>query len=90
MAFSLRKNAKELLAGLPAEGDINCIYGLRALCTVALYLTHKVIMLAFSQYFNRVKLTEVIGKYFRFFSFSLGTTQPQIQQVLGGSFPGVR
>jgi hypothetical protein len=61
MAFSVRKNTRELLAGLPAEGDINCIYGVRALCTVALYLAHKVITLASSPYFNRVKLTEVTG-----------------------------
>lgn len=59
MAFSIRKSIRELFAGLPAEGDINCIYGIRALCTIALYLAHKVITLAFSPYFNRVKLTEV-------------------------------
>jgi hypothetical protein len=44
---------------LPAEGDINCIYGVRAVCTIALYLAHKVISLAFSPYSNRVVLTEV-------------------------------
>jgi hypothetical protein len=59
MAFSLRKNISELLVDLPAEGDINCIHGVRALCTVALYLAHKVITLAFSPYSNRVALTEV-------------------------------
>jgi hypothetical protein len=59
MAFSVRKNVAHLLSDLPAEGDINCIYGVRALCTIALYLAHKVITFAFSPYFNRVKLTEV-------------------------------
>jgi hypothetical protein len=61
MAFSVGKNLRELLAELPAEGDINCIYGVRALCTIAVYLAHKVITLASSPYFNRVKLTEVTG-----------------------------
>ena len=59
MAFSLRKNIKQLLVDLPAEGDINCIHGVRAVCTIALYLAHKVITLAFSPYSNRVALTEV-------------------------------
>ncbi|XP_069696138.1 nose resistant to fluoxetine protein 6-like [Periplaneta americana] len=59
MAFSIRKNLDELLAELPAEGDINCIYGIRAICTIALYLAHKVITLALSPYSNRVTLTEV-------------------------------
>jgi len=59
MAFSLRKNIRELLADLPAEGDIHCVYGVRALCTTALYVAHKVITLAFSPYSNRVALTEV-------------------------------
>jgi hypothetical protein len=83
MAFSVRKNTRELLAGLPAEGDINCIYGVRALCTIALYLAHKVITLAFSPYVNRVQLTEVIGKNIRLFSLSLGPTQSPIQWVPG-------
>ncbi|PNF21731.1 hypothetical protein B7P43_G10364 [Cryptotermes secundus] len=59
MAFSVHKNMRELLAELPAEGDINCIYGVRALCTMTVYLTHKVIAVAFSPYSNRVELTEV-------------------------------
>jgi len=59
MAFSLRKNIRDLLADLPAEGDIHCVYGVRALCTAALYVAHKVITLAFSPYSNRVALTEV-------------------------------
>jgi hypothetical protein len=62
LAFSVRKNVNELLAEVPDEGDINCIYGVRAVCTVALYLAHKVITLAFSPYSNRVTLTEVIKK----------------------------
>jgi hypothetical protein len=63
MAFSVRKNMRELLAELPAEGDINCVYGIRALCTIALYLAHKVITFAFSPYSNRVKFAEVSGRY---------------------------
>jgi hypothetical protein len=59
MAFSVRKNVDELLADVPADGDITCIYGVRAVCTIALYLAHKVITLAFSPYSNRVVLTEV-------------------------------
>lgn len=59
MAFSLRKNMRELLADLPTEGDIHCVHGVRALCTAALYVAHKVITLAFSPYSNRVALTEV-------------------------------
>jgi hypothetical protein len=59
MAFSVRKNVDELLADLPADGDINCIYGVRAVCTIALYLAHIVITLMFSPYSNRVVLTEV-------------------------------
>jgi hypothetical protein len=59
MAFSLRKNIRELMADLPAEGDINCIYGVRALCATAIYVGHIVFALAFSPYSNRVALTEV-------------------------------
>ena len=59
MAFSLRKNIRDLLADLPEEGDIHCVYGVRALCTIALYVAHKVITLAFSPYSNRLALTEV-------------------------------
>jgi hypothetical protein len=59
MAFSLRKNIRELMADLPAEGDINCIYGVRALCTTAIYVTHIVFILGFIPYSNRVALTEV-------------------------------
>jgi hypothetical protein len=59
MAFSLRKNIRELVADLPAEGDINCIYGVRALCTIAIYVVHKMLALAFSPYSDRVAFTEV-------------------------------
>jgi hypothetical protein len=85
MAFSVRKNLRELLAGLPAEGDINCIYGVRALCTIALYLAHKVIILASSPHFNRVKLIEV-----RLFFLSLAATLPPIRWVPGALSPGVK
>lgn len=59
LAFSIHKNIAELTADLPAEGDINCIYGIRAIGTVLLYLAHKVIMLCLTPYANRVNLTEV-------------------------------
>jgi hypothetical protein len=59
VAFSLRKNARELLTDLPVEGDINCIHGVRALCTIAVYLLHRTLTLGFIPYSNRVELTEV-------------------------------
>lgn len=59
MAFSIHKNFAELTADLPAEGDINCIYGIRAIGTAILFMAHRVIVLGFSPYFNRVDLTEV-------------------------------
>ncbi|PSN54851.1 hypothetical protein C0J52_12407 [Blattella germanica] len=63
MAFSIKKNIDELTADLPAEGDINCIHGIRAIFTAALYLAHKVIMLCLSPYTNRVSLTEVSNEW---------------------------
>jgi hypothetical protein len=59
MAFSLRKNIRVLMADLPAEGDINCIYGVRALCATAIYLFHTGIPLLFTPYSNRVAFSEV-------------------------------
>ncbi|GFG33259.1 hypothetical protein Cfor_03997 [Coptotermes formosanus] len=59
MAFSLRKNARELLADLPVEGNINCIHGVRALCIIATYMAHKFMIFGFIPYSNRVELTEV-------------------------------
>ncbi|KAJ9593682.1 hypothetical protein L9F63_014777, partial [Diploptera punctata] len=63
MAFSIHKNIDELTADLPDEGDINCIYGIRAIGTALLYLAHKVIMLCLSPYSNRVELTEVSNEW---------------------------
>ncbi|XP_066998898.2 nose resistant to fluoxetine protein 6 [Anabrus simplex] len=58
MAFSFRKNVATLLEDLPADGDINCIYGIRALGTIALYVAHKIITLALVPYSNRIELTQ--------------------------------
>jgi hypothetical protein len=59
MAFSVRKNVEELLAELPSEGDVNCIYGVRALCTIMLYIIHKVGAIGYTPYSNKIVFTEV-------------------------------
>nr|CAD7401224.1 unnamed protein product [Timema cristinae] len=61
MAFSIKKTLPELLSVEKGDGDIKCIHGIRALATVALYVAHKVLALAFLPYSNRIKLTQVDG-----------------------------
>lgn len=62
MAFSLRRNWAALMADLPADGDIPCIHGIRALFSFSLYVAHKVITLALIPYVNRVELTKAANE----------------------------
>jgi len=60
IAFSLRRSWAVLSA--PDEigsSDIRCMHGLRAVCSLALYMAHKVIPAASAPYSNRGKLTQV-------------------------------
>nr|CAD7441389.1 unnamed protein product [Timema bartmani] len=59
MAFSIKKTLPELLSVDKGDGDIKCIHGIRALATVALYVAHKVLALAFLPYSNRIHLTQL-------------------------------
>nr|CAD7256296.1 unnamed protein product [Timema shepardi] len=59
MAFSIKKTLPELLSVEKGDGDIKCIHGVRALATVALYVAHKVLALAFLPYSNRIHLTQL-------------------------------
>lgn len=58
MAFSLRRTASAFLQD--AKDEIPCIHGIRAICTILLYIAHKVIPLGHNLYSNRTYLTEVI------------------------------
>lgn len=67
-AFSLKQTTAKLLREGSAEGDIECIHGIRALCSLALYIAHKLIPLAMTPFTNRTYLTEVShsSRYFDF------------------------
>nr|CAD7449506.1 unnamed protein product [Timema bartmani] len=59
MAFSIKKTLSELLRVEPGDGDIQCINGIRSLCTVFLYVGHKVLSMAFMPYSNRINFTQL-------------------------------
>lgn len=50
----------KLLRAGNADGDIECIHGIKALCTLVLYVAHKLIPLGMLPFTNRTFLTEVI------------------------------
>lgn len=58
-AFSLKQTTGKLLMEASADGDIECIHGIRALSTIALIVGHKVMAIAMVPYTNRGFLTEV-------------------------------
>ncbi|CAH0393445.1 unnamed protein product [Bemisia tabaci] len=55
-AFSLQRNFKSLLQS--KNEDLPCINGIRALCTIMLYLAHKMIILCMTPYNNRHALIQ--------------------------------
>nr|CAD7459823.1 unnamed protein product [Timema tahoe] len=59
MAFSIKKTLSELLRVEPGDGDIQCINGIRSLCTVFLYVGHKVLSMALMPYSNRINFTQL-------------------------------
>ncbi|GLG92875.1 Uncharacterized protein GBIM_00424, partial [Gryllus bimaculatus] len=58
-AFSLRANWERLASGRPS-GDVGCVDGVRALSTVWVVLTHKVLQLAQEPWINKYRLFEAV------------------------------
>ncbi|XP_011164184.2 uncharacterized protein LOC105198999 [Solenopsis invicta] len=59
MSFSLRRTIKALLKEATDGADITCIYGIRALATIALYVAHQLITISRIPFSNRTSLTEI-------------------------------
>lgn len=59
MSFSLRRTIKSLLKEATDAADITCIYGIRALTTIVLYVAHQLITISRMPFSNRTFLTEV-------------------------------
>lgn len=59
MSFSLRRTVKALLKEATDTADITCIYGIRALTTIVLYVAHQLITISRIPFSNRTFLTEV-------------------------------
>nr|CAD7402723.1 unnamed protein product [Timema cristinae] len=60
MAFSIKKTLSELLRVEQGDGDIKCINGIRALCTLALYVAHKFMSMTLIPYSNRINLAQLV------------------------------
>nr|CAD7450139.1 unnamed protein product [Timema bartmani] len=63
MAFSIKKTLSELLRVEQGDGDLQCINGIRALCTMLLYVLHKFFSMAFMPYSNRINFAQVKGGF---------------------------
>ncbi|XP_011692910.1 PREDICTED: uncharacterized protein LOC105452989 [Wasmannia auropunctata] len=59
MSFSLRRTIKALLKEATDAADITCIYGIRALATIVLYVAHQLIIISRMPFSNRTSLTEI-------------------------------
>ncbi|KAK2581819.1 hypothetical protein KPH14_002288 [Odynerus spinipes] len=60
MSFSLRRTVRSLFKeSKPNGGGIACIDGIRSISTIAIYVAHQLIPLAWTPYVNRVSLTEL-------------------------------
>ncbi|KAL0106815.1 hypothetical protein PUN28_015386 [Cardiocondyla obscurior] len=59
MSFSLRRTIKALLKEATDAADITCIYGIRALATIVLYVAHQLITISRMPFSNRTFLTEI-------------------------------
>nr|CAD7604916.1 unnamed protein product [Timema genevievae] len=59
MAFSIKKTLPELLSVKRGDGNIQCLHGIRTVCTVALYVTHKYMALLVIPYSNRIYLAQI-------------------------------
>ncbi|KYQ48477.1 Nose resistant to fluoxetine protein 6 [Trachymyrmex zeteki] len=59
MSFSLRRTIKALLKEATDAADITCIYGIRALATIVLYVAHQLITISRIPFSNRTSLTEI-------------------------------
>lgn len=57
MSFSLKRTTTAFFQN--SGDEIPCIHGIRAICTILLYVAHKVIPTGHSLYTNRILLTEV-------------------------------
>lgn len=64
-AFSLKQTTGKLLSEANEDGDIECIHGIRALTTIALYIAHKLIPIGMMSFTNRGFLTEVYSPQLR-------------------------
>ncbi|PSN33733.1 hypothetical protein C0J52_23712, partial [Blattella germanica] len=62
LAFSVYRNIDKLNKKLPLEGDINCIHGIRSICTIGTYLAHRLVLVVYSRTSNRQAILEV-SKY---------------------------
>nr|CAD7459822.1 unnamed protein product [Timema tahoe] len=59
MAFSIKKTLPELLSVKRGDGNIQCLHGIRTVCTVALYVTHKYMAILLIPYSNRIYLAQI-------------------------------
>ncbi|PSN33734.1 hypothetical protein C0J52_23712, partial [Blattella germanica] len=61
LAFSVYRNIDKLNKKLPLEGDINCIHGIRSICTIGTYLAHRLVLVVYSRTSNRQAILELGG-----------------------------
>lgn len=59
MSFSLRRTVETLLKEATDAADITCIYGIRTLTTIVLYVVHQLMTIFQIPFSNRTFLTEV-------------------------------
>ncbi|KYM99948.1 Nose resistant to fluoxetine protein 6 [Cyphomyrmex costatus] len=59
MSFSLRRTIKALLKEATDAADITCIYGIRALAMIFIYVAHQIITISRIPFSNRTSLTEI-------------------------------
>lgn len=59
LAFSLRKNANQLLSTKRSPSDIEVVHGIRFVNAVMLLIAHKCMALMFAPYINRTHMSEV-------------------------------
>lgn len=59
LAFSLRKNVKQLVSMKRSTDDIEVLHGIRFVNAVMLLVAHKCMALMFVPYVNRTQMSEV-------------------------------
>jgi hypothetical protein len=60
LAFSLRRNAQDLLCTDAQDDDICCLHGLRAVFSLVIYLIHRGVFGLFVPFVNRTELAQVL------------------------------